>query len=110
MILRVGGRRLREDLTGGSSEEEGGAMAALVRSTHGLSAGVIGVVYCESAESDRSQRLGVHTPTKTRHAATSRLALMAPEDQYNRQAFRNEIGILFVIIYNINEKHEHPRI
>lgn len=70
----MGGRRFLEALTGGSTVV-GGTMAALVRSIQGLSAGVTGVVYCDSAASDRSHRFGVQTPTKTRHAATTRLAL-----------------------------------
>lgn len=77
MILRVGGRRLRAVLTGGSS-------GIVVRCTHGLSPGegVVGIVYCESAASDRSQRFGTHTPTKIRHAARSRFALIGTISQY----------------------------
>lgn len=70
MILRVGGRRLRADVTGGSSSV-GGAMVFCK-----LSPWAAGVVYCERAARDRSQRFGAQTPTNTRHAATSRLALV----------------------------------
>ena len=39
------------------------------------SGGVLGTVYCVSAARERSERLGAQTPTRTRHAATSRFAL-----------------------------------
>jgi len=75
MTLRVGGRRFRTDVTGGSSTV-GGAIVCFVLCTHGFSGGIAGVVYCERAAKGRSQLLGAQTPTNTRHAATSRLALM----------------------------------
>src|SRR5882762_1531690 len=62
MILRVGGGRFWTDLTGGSSTV-GGAMVPLVCCSHGFAAGVGGVVYCERAAKDRSQRFGAQTPT-----------------------------------------------
>lgn len=47
----------------------------LSESTQGLSGGTGGVLYWESAARERSQRLGAHTPTRTRHAAMTRLKL-----------------------------------
>ena len=59
---------------------------ALVRSIHGFSGGILGTVYWATAERERSQRLGAQTPTRTRHAATSRLAL-----QYERRSEERQI-------------------
>ena len=50
-------------------------------SIHGFSLGVAGVVYCERAVRERSQRFGTHTPTRTRQAATSRLPLVGEYDE-----------------------------
>lgn len=45
------------------------------RSIHGFSGGIRGTVYCAIALRDMSHRLGAQTPTRTRQAATRRLAL-----------------------------------
>lgn len=45
-------------------------------SIHGFSLGGAGVVYWERAAIERSQRLGAHTPTRTRHAEVMRLPLL----------------------------------
>lgn len=78
MMRRVGGRRLRVDVTGGSSAEDamrpGPVTTSWARSTQGLAAGVTGVVYCESAVAFKSQRLGAQTPRRTRHAVANLLA------------------------------------
>lgn len=52
-----------------------GAVEGIGRSIHGFSLGMSGVVYCESAATGNSQRLGAQMPTRTRHAAMIRLAL-----------------------------------
>ena len=96
MTRRVGGRRLlpadRAGEDGLPDASEGAGEIALElsgpgvtgrdfafafeRSTHGFSGGTRGTVYWATAERDRSHRLGAHTPTSTRQAATSRLALL----------------------------------
>lgn len=48
---------------------------ALVRSIHGFSGGTRGTVYWATAERDMSHLFGAQTPTRTRQAATRRLAL-----------------------------------
>ena len=45
-------------------------------SIHGFAGGNWGVVYCERAEMERSNRSGSQTPTRTRQAATRRFALL----------------------------------
>ena len=71
ITLRVGGRCLLTNVTGGSFTIGGVSIFC----THRLSGGVAGVVYCERAARGRSQCFGAQTPTNTRHAATRRLAL-----------------------------------
>lgn len=101
MSLREGGRRrLREDV-GAVREEEpvdgpgaevsaGWATVAastlcvlsFERSIHSFSAGTAGIVYCESAFSERSHFFGIHTPTSTRHAATRRFTLSGDQNEW----------------------------
>ena len=45
-------------------------------SIHWLTGGRFGVRYCCRALSERSDRFGVQTPTRTRHAATSYFACL----------------------------------
>ena len=45
-------------------------------SIHGFPGGVLGVVYWDRADSDISHLFGAHTPTRTRHAAIMRFALI----------------------------------
>lgn len=52
---------------------------AFERSIHGFSGGIRGTVYCAIALRDMSHRLGAQTPTRTRQAATRRLALQRSE-------------------------------
>ena len=72
------GAPARED--GGRVEEGDGVTGrdftlALERSIQGFSGGILGTVYWATAVSDRSHRFGAQTPTRTRQAATRRLAL-----------------------------------
>lgn len=66
------GARDEEDAEGVAGRD---LALALERSTHGFSGGIRGTVYCATAGRERSQRLGAHTPTRTRQAATRRFAL-----------------------------------
>ena len=52
---------------------------AFERSIHGFSGGIQGTVYCATAERERSHFLGTQTPTRTRQAATRRLALQGSD-------------------------------
>lgn len=96
MILREGGRRLGALDTGGSggskpdASEEGSGAATLRAgdevddlglSIQGFSLGTMGVVYCDKTAVENSHRLGAHTPTSTRQAAITRLALQIDESE-----------------------------
>lgn len=57
-----------------SSPEFDGEVIGL--SIHGFSGGVLGVVYGDRSDSDRSHFFGAHTPTSTCQAAIMRFALI----------------------------------
>jgi len=73
-MLRDAGR-LREKIGGSFTCAGGDGADERLLSIQGLSAGIWGVVYWESAAKERSQRFGAQTPTRTRQAAMTRFRL-----------------------------------
>jgi hypothetical protein len=73
-------------------------------STHGFSFGVRGVVYCESAASESSQRFGAQRPNSTRQVATNRFALVIEHNNVSLKVKDREKGkpLQFVVIYEVD--------
>jgi hypothetical protein len=78
---------------GVSDPPGGGANACFPR--YGLIGGKYGVVYCARLSRLMSNRLGIQTPTSTRHPAISRLAL---EDLLERDKYRDAKHSLVVVL------------
>ena len=78
-MRRDGGLRLAWALLvrpGASPSPEFDGEEFLGLSIHGFSGGVLGVVYEDRSDSDRSHFFGAHTPTSTCQAAMMRFALI----------------------------------